>query len=217
MKRIQSSDDGLALPGSVCLAAWVVGCCVCIVASTGAADEPMGERPGSAPIPRDRVAEARMLAAAGPGFVLHRTDHFLVCNDCDEEVVRAFIHRIEATYDSVYDFCRRLNIPATHPDRFLEVIFFNRYRGFCDFARGQGSECTNLTGFFYTKSNQAVFYNIADDPGLTDLRNRITELELRLDVRELKRGSRSHPDRLSPRADRLELTRLKRQRDAEVE
>ena len=158
-----------------------------------------------------------MLAAAGPGFVLHRTDHFLVCNDCDEEVVRAFIHRIEATYDSVYDFCRRLNIPATHPDRFLEVIFFNRYRGFCDFARGQGSECTNLTGFFYTKSNQAVFYNIADDPGLTDLRNRITELERRLDVRELKRGSRSHPDRLSPRADRLELTRLKRQRDAEVE
>lgn len=217
MKRVKTSDDGPAVRGSVVLAAWVAGWCACIVAAPSVADEPIAGRPGSAPIPRDRPTEARMLAAAGPGFVLHRTDHFLVCNDCDEEVVRAFIWRIEATYDNIFDFCRRLGIPATHPDRFLEVIFFDSYRGFCNFARGQGSECTNLTGFFYTKSNQAVFYNIADDPGLADLRNRITELERRIDPRELKGGSRPRNDHQRLRADRVELIRLQSQRDAEVE
>ena len=216
MKRVQSSDRGFPVVASSVFRAWVAGWCVCIVAAPSAADEPIAEGPGSAPIPRDRAAEARMLAAAGPGFVLHRTDHFLVCNDCDEDVVRALIWRIEATYDGVYDFCRRLGIPVAHPDRFLEVIFFDSYRGFCNFARGQGSQCTNLTGFFYTKSNQAVFYNIADDPGLTDLRTRITELERRIADRELKPGSRSRDDRPSLRADRVELIRLEGQRDAEV-
>ncbi len=217
MKRVETSDGGCPAVGSLVLRMCVAGWCVCILPALGAADEPMVERSVSDSIPRDRVTEARMLAAAGPGFVLHRTDHFLVCNDCDEDVVRAFIFRIEATYDNIYDFCRRLDIPATHPKDFLEVIFFDTYRGFCNFARGQGAECTNLTGFFYTKSNQAVFYNIADDPGLADLRNRITEIEKRIRTRESKRGSRSRGDRRGQRADRVELNRLEDQFDGEVE
>jgi len=152
------------------------------------------------------VVEGAEPALSEPRFSVHRTEHFLVFSDADEGVLAAFQSQIECVYDAVYAYGRRLGLPLLDPDGHLTVIYFNRHGDFCSFARREGSDCTNLNGYYSTKTNQAVFYNIADDPALAGLGRRILELERSI-----------ASDDQAVRADLDELSRLRRHRDVEVE
>lgn len=120
-------------------------------------------------IPIDETAEARLLQAAGQGFRLKRTTHFVIAYETTPEVVDRLLSRLEATYWSIYRFCEYESIPARRPDHRLEVIFFDTREAYERYTKSIRFNAEGTCGVYHEPSNRSAFFNIENAPEIQQL------------------------------------------------
>ena len=131
--------------GTVLAACLVTAVAVLPCSAQDAADAPPsddGDLPpqgnADAPPPDDPEAEHRLLQVAGPGFRIKRIEHFVIAYDTPEETLLSLRSRLEATCDSVQRFCKINDLPARGLDHRLEVLFFDSYEDYGQYAASAG-------------------------------------------------------------------------------
>ncbi|UCG17464.1 MAG: DUF1570 domain-containing protein [Phycisphaerales bacterium] len=189
---------------------WTLGVCefVAVVLSASAA---LAAAPdGDAPIPVDAQAEAELLAIAGDGFAIRRTDHFVIAHNTSDDIVANFLTRAERTYNAVFRFCRAGDIPVRAPARRLAVLFFDTPEGFHRYGDSIGFHSEGASGVFSIHLNRAAFFNTLKTRRMVHLTNIVTDLENRLSrppgVTGLRPGERKAARR------RLQVMRNQRNR-----
>ncbi len=148
-----------------------------------------------------------LLAELGPGFQLRQTPHFVVLYDTDEDVLKPFISRIEATYQCIIRFLEVNDIPYSEPQQRLVICFFAQYDRFVSFASAEGHEAEHIAGYYDISRNRAVFYDAATMPRLRSVQKRIDQLE------EEVRAAHKRHDRSAQSLLSNELFRLRNRRD----
>ncbi len=132
-------------------------------------------------LPVDEKQEEQFRRAAGREFEVQRTPHYLIAYNTDEQLVRDLISRVEYTYSAVYAFCEAMAIPAEHPDRRLEIIFFNQRPAYDRYAHRQGFHSGGTYGVYFESANRSAFYNMHNDPDMIQLQADIAEAHANLD------------------------------------
>lgn len=122
-------------------------------------------------------AERELKVAAGPGFELLRSEHFVLAYDTEDRLARSLIKRLEATYQDVERFCATLDLATTAPQDRLAVILFAEPAGFRAYAERLGYDHHGSFGFYYARTNRSAFFDSAADPELTPARQRLAMLE----------------------------------------
>ncbi len=74
------------------------------------------------PLPIDEAAEQVFRASVGGGFSRSRSEHFVMLHDLGIDEGRAFLRRMETTYDRVRHFCDAYNLPQKPLSRRFEVF-----------------------------------------------------------------------------------------------
>ena len=174
----------------------------------GQSDEPAD---GSPEI--DAADEAKLLQLGGPGFRLRRTEHFAIAYDTPDETLRALISRLEATYNSVYRFCKINTIEAERPTTRLQVLFFDDYDVYGRYAASARFDHRGSAGFYNQRNNVASFANVLNLPELSGLNRKIEQSEARIERLKAARPV----NRRALKSETKELTRLVNERDRIVE
>lgn len=148
------------------------------------------------PLPADPEAEAALLKAAGPGFSIKSTDHFLIAHDTRTSLVNQFAQRIEWTYGAVYRFCESNDIPAKRPPHRLEVIFFSEPSAYYEHARQLKVPAEGTYGLYHYRSNRSLFFDVSRHPDLLELEKGIAAAQA--NVTELMRQIRDVRGQYTP-------------------
>jgi len=125
----------------------------------------------------DSPRERELLSAAGDGFALLRSEHFLLACDTPAPLARSTLERLEATHADVERFCERLALPIRRPQARLEAILFARPEGFQAYAERLRYDHRGSLGFYHAATNRSAFLDSAADPGLAPARQRLAGLE----------------------------------------
>ncbi len=120
-------------------------------------------------LPVDRGREAALLEAAGGGFELMRTPHFVVAHHSDAAIVTPFVSRVEQTYNLIYRFCELNRIKTRRPPHRLEVIFFDKRAEFDAYSKRIGFSPEGAYGVYSEESNRSAFFNVHSDPELLQI------------------------------------------------
>jgi len=133
--------------------------------------------------------EARLIEFAGGASVrVRRTEHYLIAYDTDEEVLREFVARVEATFRSVLRFLDTHDIPHQPLADRLEILFFDTPAGFEAFAQRIGAEVRGAAGFYQPRSNLAAFYNAHNAEQLVEVNGQIAQLQEQVSAAGRGRG-----------------------------
>ncbi len=132
-------------------------------------------------LPVDEAREAALLRAAGPGFKLKRTVHFLIAYDTTTELVESLTDRLETTYTSVYRFCEQAKIGTRKPDHALEVFFFNTRDTYAKYATRIRFDHDGTCGVYHEGSNRSAFFNIENDPQVLAMQANVLAARRNLD------------------------------------
>ena len=200
---MRSNATRQGMPGNACLAVMLV--CLAILARWGglsiaqAADDSETRS----------ASEVDLLKAAGDGFNIKSTAHFLIAYDSDAETLSEFIARVEATYRGVYRFLKLHDLDSTEPEQKLEMLFFEHPDSFVDYAKRTGSDVAGAAGFYSPKTNRSAFYHALNMQRLESVNNQIASIEGSLDER--KRSGRDRKNVLK------QLRILRNQRDQTIE
>lgn len=136
------------------------------VAQVGEGKPPVAQV-GEAKVPVTQ--EQALLEAAGEGFRIHRTPHFLIAHDTPPGMAGSLSTRLEYTFHSIQRFCEHVGFSARPLDRRLEVIFFNDAADYVRYARPFGFDSRGTYGFYHERPNRSAFYNVHNDPQLQEL------------------------------------------------
>ncbi len=128
----------------------------------------------------DSLAEKALLAAAGEGFHLKRTAHFLVAFDTGPDVLAGLTGRLESTYASIDRFCQLNAVKTREPTGPLEVIFFDTVEQYRRYATRVGFPHEGTYGFYLDRCNRSAFFNAQRDPKLAELHSRTDVAERNL-------------------------------------
>jgi hypothetical protein len=139
----------------------------------------------------DSVQEKALAEAAGPGFRVKRTSHFLVAFDTRPEVVDDLTARLEQTYHMVFQFCEMNGIDAHYPDRRLEVLFFDKRVAYERYLARVGLNGAGTFGMYQPMSNRSFFFNAANDEQVLKLQSQIAAANANVD--QLERSIKSVP------------------------
>ena len=172
---------------------------------TGSDDEPA--------LPIDPAAEQELLALAGPGARIRRTEHFVIAYDTPEDTVGSLVSRLEATYRGVHRLCSVSDIPVRRLEHRLPVLFFHRYEDYGRCATACNFPYSGSAGFYNQKNNVATFVNILNLPELAEVNQSIQTSADR--IAELRK--QRPPDREALQAEQHRLRRLTNERDRIVE
>jgi len=142
-----------------------------------------GATGGAGTLPVDTAADAELLAIAGEGFTIHRTDHFVIAHNTSPEILKAFVTRAERTFDGVLRFCRTGGIPVTEPGHRLQMLFFDTPEGFVRYGRSIGFDQEGASGVYSPSHNRSAFFNTLNTPQLAELTRYVEDMENRLAVR----------------------------------
>ena len=157
--------------------------------------------------------EVRLLQLGGRGFRLRRTEHFVVAYDTPDETLRALISRLEATYDSVYRFCKINTIEVEQPTGRLHVLFFDDYEVYGQYAASARFDHRGSAGFYNQGNNVASFVNVLRLPELSRLNRKIEQSQ-----GQIERLKAARPvNRRALKATQKDLTRLVNERGRMVE
>lgn len=135
----------------------------------GVSAAPPSADASSSPLPIDETQERMLLQAAGEGFEVYRTPHFVVAFDTAAVTAKSLASRLEQTYESVTRFCESCGFPPRSLHRRLEVIFFESPEDYGRYARPFGFNDRGTYGFYSERSNRSAFYNVSNDPGLEEI------------------------------------------------
>jgi hypothetical protein len=130
-------------------------------------------RPSTRELPAEAAQERALLEAAGPGFELLRTAHFLIAYDVGAADVRPFVSRVEQTYRSIYRFCRVNGIEAAEPETKLEVLYFHAYDAYERYGRRVHFPAAGTYGFYHEITNRSAFFDVTRSPTIIALREQV--------------------------------------------
>lgn len=128
-------------------------------------------------LPEDPAAEQKLLADAGAGFQIHRTDHFLIAYNTDDDTLHDFVARVEATYRGGLRFMDLHELKATPLKHRLEILFFDTPEGFREFAERMHVDVTGAAGFYHRASRRAFFYNARHAERVREVDRQIDRIE----------------------------------------
>jgi hypothetical protein len=132
-------------------------------------------------IATDPAQESTLLKAAGQGFHLKRTRHFLIAYDAERTLVDEFTLRVESTYAAVYRFCDTNKITSRRPRQRLEIIFFDHRAGYEHYCEELSFRAAGTYGVYYEPTNRSAFFNVQNDPELQQLHTDLTAARDTLD------------------------------------
>ncbi len=138
--------------------------------------------------------EKKFREGLGETFSTKYTPHFVVFYNADEKLVRDFIHRLEATFKSVYMLCERTGVKLKKPKEKLVVIYckdFSDYNDACVLLTGQ-SVPPGAAGLYYRfPFNFSLFFDFKTSPQM---------LQYVQQAEQLQREAREAQDRNEKRA-----------------
>lgn len=129
-------------------------------------------------------AEQRLLAAAGGGFQVRRSEHFILAFDTPVRQAKETMDRLESTYADGVRFCETIGLPYNPPKAPLEVILFADPAAFSAYADRLGYVHRDSFGFYHARTNRSAFFDAAADPGLTPALNRLGDMKKEIDAIE---------------------------------
>lgn len=133
--------------------------------------------------------EKQFRIGLGEEFSVKYTPHFAILYNADEKLIKSFIHRLEATYKSVYKLCDRVGVKLKKPKEKLVVIYcddFHSYSGVCKQFTGDPAP-EQAAGLYYRHPyNFSLFYDNTKHPQMREFLNEIDALHKTIkDTRDL--------------------------------
>ncbi|GMU37018.1 MAG: DUF1570 domain-containing protein [Phycisphaerae bacterium] len=121
-----------------------------------------------------RPAPHVRLGLAADRFRTHSTDHFVVSHDTTPEVLRTVLHRLDRVHALALEFTRARGILQPGAEQgVLDVLLFDRYEDYVQFARLRGEDAAVTGGFFHWRDNAAVFFNTTSRPDIVEITRQI--------------------------------------------
>ena len=151
-----------------------------------------------------------LLALAGEGYKIKKTQHFIIAYNGKYEHVLRLVGRVEGVYRAILRFRAGIGASDSPPPTGLPILFFDSFEDYRDFARTLGENVEALAGFYHHGTNTAFFYNTLTRPDVQEFNARIEGL--REQLAGLGRGSLGQSNAL-----RRQMTAWRIQRDAFVE
>ncbi len=165
--------------------------------------------PGFSP---DEPTVATRREIAGTGFRTQWTGHFLICYDTSDDVLQPLIARLEGTFDSILQYCKRIGLEITLPAQPLNVLLFDKPEDFNRFCRARRMEVAGVAGIYDPNSNLAVFANALNRTDVRKITARIGELQGTLrELREDPPQSVTVEQRRKALTRKLNLLRVRRE------
>jgi hypothetical protein len=127
-------------------------------------------------------AERELLAAAGEGFEIRRSEHFMLAYDTPERQAKNTIARLEATYSDARRFCDHLGLPCEESATRLEVIQFAEPETFRAYAERLAYDHRGSFGFYHARTNRSAFFDASADPALSPAFANLTEMRAEIDA-----------------------------------
>ncbi len=112
------------------------------------------------PLTQQEMA-ARLAAEFGPGFQVHRTNHYLVCYNCDSEFARScgvLFEKLHKAFDNFFQH----KLPVQPNEYPLVALVFANQQDFQEYAeREVGREMAeNVIGYYSFLSNRIAMYDM---------------------------------------------------------
>lgn len=145
-------------------------------------------------LPVDDAREQALLKAAGEGFNIKRTPHFIVAYDTDESLASDLITRLERTRRSIYHFSGLIGMEARQPNHRLAAFFFNERISYDRYAERINFPSQGTYGVYHDGTNWSAFFNVANDPQMRRLQANIASAQQSLDdlIEAVKQIQGSH-------------------------
>lgn len=125
---------------------------------------------------RHRETTARAIEVGQP-FKIRETDHFTISYNTDYNILRPLIGRLEGTFDAVWRFASENDLADHTPARKLNVIVFDQFREFAQYAERIDVRVGGMAGFFHPATNAAAFCNMYNSPALESLGSEIDRVQ----------------------------------------
>lgn len=106
----------------------------------------------------------------GGDFKVRHTDHFFVLYSADEEVVKDFILRIEATYAAVHRFATQMGVDIDYPKEKLPIVFCSEFDQYSSVAQALAGAPAprEAAGLYFPQPNFSLFYDMAHSVTVLD-------------------------------------------------
>lgn len=139
------------------------------VKTDGAAKSAKPGKDDLAPFPSG-PNEAKFKEKVGGDFKVRHTDHFFVLYNSEDEVVKDFILRIEATYKAVHRFAITCEITIDYPREKLPVVFCREFEEYSDVALkiGGAPAPREAAGLYFPEANFSLFYDMANSESVKE-------------------------------------------------
>ena len=168
-------------------------------------------------LPADEAREQTLLRAAGFGFSIKRTGHFIIAYNTDESLADDLTTRLERTYQCVYHFCELAGIDVRRPEHRLEAIFFNDRRSYDRYADRISFSSQGTYGVYHDPTNRSAFFNVVNDPQMLRLHANVAAAQQSLDqlLRAVKniRGRHSVINVQFADGRRMQMTRVQAEKE----
>jgi len=115
-------------------------------------------------IEADEQLSAKLLTAFGQGARLHRSTHWRIAHNVDEETARACAGMLEATWRSYHRFIVRLGLRPRPIERRLEALLFADH---ADWVKSTGlpeESLTGLNGLFVGQTGRILLFDAGNAP-----------------------------------------------------
>lgn len=126
-------------------------------------------------LPVSKKSDEKLLKFAGENGKIHHTGHYAIGYDTEDPTLRAFVHRVEATYKAVTRFVEKVGVEVEPPKEKLQILFFEEYESYSTYrlltTGSKGDEST--PGFFSPTDNRSAFFNYANASHLKSLEREI--------------------------------------------
>lgn len=127
-------------------------------------------------LPKNEEHEAELLATAGDGFKIRRTQHFAIAYDTPYNTVLALEGRLEGTYNSIHRFCNKEGLIAATPESKLRVVLFAAPEAYAAACR-RVSIPADAGGFYDQRTNISFFMDALARPEFAEITAEIDRLQ----------------------------------------
>jgi hypothetical protein len=131
-----------------------------------------------APLSAEELGERlrQDLAGFGEGFMVTRTEHYVICSDAGDEFAGGVGKLFERLYDAYRAHFQRTDLDLDEPRFPLPAIVFADRKDFARFAlTDNGPATAQSQGYYSIRTNRIVLYDLSGRPG-TDAGRRLTAL-----------------------------------------
>lgn len=147
------------------------------------------------------------------GFYLAQTDHYLIVYDTSHFWADLRTKMLQQVHEQFYQQMRRAGFRPMPLERRLVCVLFNDHADYTNHAlQNDGKQITWADGYFSVRHNQAVFYNSHTGPDQNAHRNRMDQLQNKIDGLRLRaKDAADRQDQQTARRLKSQLARAERE------